>query len=280
MDKVIEIIEQHELYDLPPTNLPEEDGEPLETTWHRNQINLLIDVVRHRWRERQDFFAGGNLFVYYYANQANEKKYKGPDFFLAKDVDGRISRPKWVVWEENGHYPDVIVELMSPSTKNEDLYHKKVLYERTFRTPDYFCYDPETEQLLGWSQSKNGYESLLPDEMGWLWSSQMDAWLGKWEGVYQGEPGIWLRLFDEDGQLIPTAAEYANQQAEAEKHRANIERRRAEAARQQAETARQQAEAARQQAETARQDAESARQRAEAAEAELAKLRLLLQKQG
>lgn len=38
---------------------------PLETNWRRLQINLLDDSVAYRWRERSDFFAGGNMFIYY-----------------------------------------------------------------------------------------------------------------------------------------------------------------------------------------------------------------------
>ena len=63
MSQVIEVIQRYEIPDLPQIELPEEDGEPLETNWHRNQMNLLIDIVRYRWREREDFFAGGNMFV-------------------------------------------------------------------------------------------------------------------------------------------------------------------------------------------------------------------------
>jgi len=33
----------------------------------------------------------------------------------------------WVVWEENGRYPDVIVELMSPTTAEIDTSAKKEL---------------------------------------------------------------------------------------------------------------------------------------------------------
>jgi len=234
------------------SQLPEEDGVPLETNWHRSQMNLLIDVVRHRWRDRQDFFAGGNMFVYYSMNQVRNRDYKGPDFFVVKDIDGSYPRQKWVVWEEDARFPNVIVELMSASTKDEDLGSKKKLYERTFHTPDYFCYDPDDNQLYGWHLAGQRYTPLEPDENGRLWSSELEAWLGLWQGTFLEEEGVWLRLFDENGRLIPTAAEAAQQQAEA---------------------AQQQAEAAQQQAEAAQQKAEAERQRANKAEAELEQLR-------
>ena len=172
MPQIIEVVERYEIPDFPDlSDLPEEDGIPLETDWHRLQINLLDDVVTQRWRDRVDFFAGGNMFVYYSVKQARNRDYRGPDFFVVKNIDGSYPRQKWVVWEENGRYPDVIIELMSPSTAQEDLGAKKALYEQTFHTADYFCYDPDEQKLYGWrlankvmspwlSMSRDGYGAL------------------------------------------------------------------------------------------------------------------------
>ncbi|MCP4360505.1 MAG: Uma2 family endonuclease [Chloroflexi bacterium] len=151
-------------------------------------MNLLIDVVRHRWRDRQDFFTGGNMFVYYSMNQVRNRDYKGPDFFVVKDIDGSFPRQKWVVWEEDASFPNVIVELMSESTKDEDLGPKKKLYERTFKMPDYFCYDPDGRQLYGWHLEGQRYAPLEADE---------------------------------NGRLIPTEAEAEREKAEAESQRAD-----------------------------------------------------------
>jgi Uma2 family endonuclease len=231
MSQVIEVVERYILPDLPDSSqLPEEDGVPMETNWHRSQMNLLIDVVRHRWRDRQDFFAGGNMFVYYSMNQVRNRDYKGPDFFVVKDIDGSYPRQKWVVWEEDAHFPNVIVELMSESTKDEDLGPKKRLYERIFKMPDYFCYDPDEQQLYGWHLVGQRYVPLEPDENGRLWSGELDAWLGLWHGRFLEEEGVWLRLFDEDGRLIPTTAEAEHQRAETEHQRAETERQRADKA--------------------------------------------------
>lgn len=215
MGQVIEVVERYILPDFPNIDLPEEDGVPLETNWHRVQINLLIDVVRYRWRDRQDFFVGGNMFIYYSVQQARSREYRGPDFFLVRDIDGSYARQKWVVWEEAGRYPDAIIELMSPSTAQEDLGSKKQIYERTFHTPDYFCYDPDTNTLYGWRLTAKQYEPLAPNTQGQLWSEELEAWLGTWEGVYLQQPAVWLRLFDQDGRLIPTEAEAERERAEA-----------------------------------------------------------------
>jgi len=99
---------------LPPTDLIFDDGEPLESNRHRIAMNVLIDSALQALSDRSDFFAGGNMFVYYSRNQAMNRDFRGPDFSVALDVAGDLERQGWVVWEEEGRYSDVIVELMSP----------------------------------------------------------------------------------------------------------------------------------------------------------------------
>jgi Uma2 family endonuclease len=126
----------------PPTDLIFDDGEPLESNRHRIAMNILIRSLQQAWADRNDYFTGGNMFIYYSSTQVRNRDFRGPDFFAVLNVDGNNSRLGWVVWEENGRYPDVIVELMSPSTAAIDKGIKKNLYEQTFHTSDYFVYDP------------------------------------------------------------------------------------------------------------------------------------------
>ncbi|QMS91891.1 hypothetical protein HUN01_31425 [Nostoc edaphicum CCNP1411] len=37
---------------------------PLESDLHREEIDLLIRILKLWWRERQDFYASGNLTIY------------------------------------------------------------------------------------------------------------------------------------------------------------------------------------------------------------------------
>ena len=165
---IIEVVQRIEVPDMPDVDLPYEDGEPLESNWHRLQINLLGDVLRQHWPECTDFFAGGNMFVYYSLEQARNRDYKGPDFFVVLGVDGVRPRHSWIVWQEQGRYPDVIVELLSPTTMSEDLGPKKDLYERVFKTADYFCVNPDDWSLRGWRLGNMHYVALQPDPRGTL----------------------------------------------------------------------------------------------------------------
>jgi len=73
----------------------------LETNWHRMQMNLLIESVHYHWREREDYFTGGNMFIYFSVEQVRNRDYRGPDFFVVKGVDSSHDRAAWIVWEES-----------------------------------------------------------------------------------------------------------------------------------------------------------------------------------
>ena len=222
---------------MPPTDLIFDDGEPLETNRHRTAMNALIRSLQQGFADRNDFFTGGNMFVYYSSEQVRNKEFRGPDFFAVLDIDGSRPRQGWVVWQENGRYPDVIVELMSPSTAHIDTGLKKNLYERVFRTPDYFVYDPfNPSSLQGWHLDANQrYQPLEPNKRGWLWCETLGLWLGTWSGTIEREPAVWLRFYDRDGNLVPLPEEAAVQQAEQARQQAEQERQQAERERQRAE---------------------------------------------
>jgi Uma2 family endonuclease len=216
---------------IPPRDLPETDGEPLESNWHRLAMNLLIECLSYFWEDRQDFFVGGNMFVYFSEEQVRNKDYRGPDFFFVWGVDRAKPRLYWTVWDEGGKYPDVIIELLSPKTANEDRTVKKELYEKTFKTPEYFLYDPITNQLEGWRIGNNLlYEAVQPNEKGWLWSNQLQLWIGPWSGSYLKVPGVYPRFYEPHGNLVLTGKEAEAMHAEAERQRADAEKQRADAA--------------------------------------------------
>lgn len=248
-----------------PFELVFDDGEPLESEWHVEQMNFLKHLIHRAMVEqgRTDFHVGGNNFVYYSVEQAWEvaqeeekglpkRAFRGPDVYWVGGVDPTRERKAWIAWEEDGRLPDLIVELLSPSTARNDRTVKKDLYARVFRTTEYFLYDPDRRRLEGFRLVSPGvpgvYRPLEPDAQGRLRSEQLGALLGFWHGAYERRKADWVRLFRPDGSLLPTEAEAERQRAEAERQRAEAECQRA--------------------------DAE--RKRADAAEAELARLRALL----
>ena len=209
--------------------LPTSDGVPLESSWHLASISLLIQSLTYLWRDREDFFVGGNNFIYYSVRQRYDEDVRGPDFYYVSGVERRRPRECWVVWLE-GKYPDLIVEFLSPSTAAIDRGPKKTLYEQTFQTPEYFCYEPRTWQLDGWRLHGRRYKKIRPDKRGWLWSETLQLWLGSWQGTFHDVNATWLRCYDAQGQLVLLESEAEHQRAEVERQRAEAERQRAEAA--------------------------------------------------
>jgi Uma2 family endonuclease len=228
--------------ELPPTNLPDGDGDKMESPWHVGSISLVVSsyVAAHEGR-REDYFIGANMFLYYSMEQVRNRDFKGPDIFVVKDVDGTRKRNYWAIWEERGRYPDVIIELLSPSTEAYDLGKKKDLYERTFRTAEYFCVAPDVSRILGWRlENRLHYAPIPTNERGRVWSQELGFWLGGWHGMFWGLEHTWLRLYTQDEELVLTPDEAEKQRAEAEKQRAEAEKQRAEAEKQRAEAAEQQ----------------------------------------
>lgn len=180
------------------------DEPPLETELHLRQIILLLQCLKWLWRDRNDFYAAGNLTIYYSQNKRKNEDFRGPDFFVVRDTERKL-RKSWVVWEEDGKYPHVIVEILSESTANTGKEAKKKLYQNTFRTPDYFWFDPYTLEFAGFHLVDGEYEPLEPNEQGHLWSKQLGLYLGIHEGL--------LRYFTQEGKLVPTPEEQAEKLA-------------------------------------------------------------------
>ncbi|MCF2149279.1 Uma2 family endonuclease [Desmonostoc muscorum LEGE 12446] len=237
----LEVISDDTLEDqviFPPGDILS-DEPPLESDLHRDQIDLLIRLLKFWWRERQDFYASGNLTIYYSPNQKKSEYFRGPDFFVVLGTEKK-DRKSWVVWQEDGKYPNVIVEILSNSTAAVDKGFKIQVYQDTFRTPDYFWFDPITMEFQGFHLVDGKYQEIQTTTDGRLWSQQLELYLG----VYEGK----LRFFTTENQMIPSSEELAQQ------------------------------ESLRAQQESLR--AQQAEERAQQAEQEIARLRELLRTQG
>ena len=83
---------------FPPSDLYS-DEPPLESSLHLRQLMLLLSCLDWLWRERNDYFAAGNLTVYYSPTQRKSEDFRGPDIFVVLNTE-RKPRKSWVVWEE------------------------------------------------------------------------------------------------------------------------------------------------------------------------------------
>ncbi len=194
---------------LPPTNLYS-DEPPLETDFHREQIDLLIRLLKYWWRDRPDFYISGNLTVYYNEQQLKQRDFRGPDIFVVLGAEKR-DRRSWAIWEEGGKYPNVVIELLSSSTATVDRGKKKDLYQDVWRVPEYYWFHPETLEFAGFHLVNGHYEPIAPT------SDRLPSLqLGLALGIHQRQ----LRWFTAEGNLIPLPEEAEHQRAEQEHQRA------------------------------------------------------------
>lgn len=193
---------------FPPGDL-ESNEPPLESELHLRQIILLLQCLELLWQNHNDFYAAGNLTIYYSSRKRKHEDFRGPDFFVVLGTE-RKTRKSWVVWEEDGKYPNFIIELLSNSTSATDKGLKKQIYQDIFRTPEYFWFDPHNLEFAGFVLLNGRYQPIQANEQGWMFSEQVGLFLG----IYEEK----LRFFTSEGELVPTPEEVAQQQ----KQRADI----------------------------------------------------------
>lgn len=229
-------------------DLPYDDGEPMETYRHFNQMSVLIESLRYGWHARRDFFVAGNMFMYFSETQARRNDFRGPDVFVVLDTTSE-DRLSWVVWEEDGKTPSVVIELLSESTAAIDRGKKKEIYARQLRVPYYYLFHPITFEFEGFEldAASRSYRPLPPLPNGDLPCPVLGLSLGMRLSTYRNATITWLRWIDAEGKVLATGeemAEAAVSAAEAEKEKAEAEREKAEAAQREADAAQRQAEAA------------------------------------
>jgi Uma2 family endonuclease len=240
------------------------DEPPLETYLHLQQIILLMKSLEWFWREREDFFAAGNLTIYYSPRQKKSEHFRRPDFFVVLGTERRLDRKSWVAWEEGGRYPDVIVEILSDSTAKTDRGEKKQIYQDIFRTSDYFWFEPVTLEFQGFRLVDGQYQPIEPNEQGWLWSDRLELYLG----IYEQK----LRYFKSSGELVPIVEEVvqeAEQKAQEAEQKAQEAEQKAQKAEQKVQEAEQKVQEAQERATQERQEKELAQERIEQLKAQL-----------
>jgi len=204
--------------------LPCDDGEPMETAFHDAQDAVLKDTLIDAWAERRDCYVAGNMFVYFSDLQVRSNDFRGPDVFVVLDVE-RKDRKSWVAWQEGGRLPDVVIEVTSESTAHVDRGEKMRIYARVWRTPAYFIFDPETEQLEGYrlDGDRREYVALAPDEKGDLAVLPLGLSLGLRRTKYRDYDRLFVRWIDSQGNPLPTAQERASRaEARAEELEARL----------------------------------------------------------
>lgn len=251
---------------LPPpfpdhTQLPESDGtfvfaeraEGKNFQEHPQSIILTdsIGPVLQQLHPDGQYAIGQDCGIYWLETDPPEKGAEAPDWFYVPNVppklDGQIRR-SYVLWREfmaplialefasgNGEEERDITAL-SVSTEGEVRKPGKFwVYERIIRIPYYGIYEINNGKLEVYRLIDGFYRLLAPNERGHYAIAPMGVELGLWQGNYQNQTQLWLRWWDEQGNLLLIGDE----RAQLERSRTEQERQRAEQERQRAESAEQ-----------------------------------------
>lgn len=239
---------------------PSGDNRPVgETPRHINNMVKLRDALDRHYADDPNFFAAANMFVYYVPGE--RLKHVSPDVFVVFGVPRDKPRKKYLVWEEGGRTPDLVIELTSASTRDEDVDDKMWLYRQMLGVREYILFDPYAEYLdpplQGYRLEHGEYVPIEP--VAGRLPSQVLGGL-----QFERDEGD-LRIFDPvTNAWLPTeqelrlAAEERASRVESERVRADEERDRERAARERERNARLRAE---EENERLRQEIESLRQR-------------------
>jgi hypothetical protein len=208
-----------------------EDGAPVERIYTEKQYRLLTEPLYTSWPgpgEGRTFLVLANVGYFHTWRQPPVV----PDTLLSLDaVPAGELRTKeghsyfqWLI----GKPPDVLIEIVSDRRGGEEDFKMK-MYAR-LRVLFYVIYDPEN--ILGGGVlrahvlQRSKYEPVEPG-----WFPEVGLGLTLWEGVFEGVQATWLRWCDQQGRVIQTGAERAEEEhrrAEEEHRRGEEEGRRAE----------------------------------------------------
>lgn len=198
------MLKYNPLHCLPSAeDLPDSDDTPVDNELQDLIPGLLKAILAIIWANRQDWYFGVDMGVYYDPDQPAIV----PDGFLSLGVERFIDedlRLSYVLWEENV-VPIMVLEVVSHkrrgeySTKKQMYAELEVLY--------YVVYNPRRRKKppLEVYRLVDGEYVLLSGNPVWL--PEINLGIGRERGTYQGITREWLYWYDEQRQRLLTPEE-------------------------------------------------------------------------
>jgi len=182
------------------TDYPTGDGRPMaETDLHRQLMMDLLETLTDWFASDPLTYVSGNILLFY--EPGNRRRHLSPDLLVVRGIPNR-QRDHYLPWVE-GKMPDLVIELTSASTRDEDQEDKFYLYQDVLRIPEYILFDPRAEYLnppfQGYRLIGTEYVPIEP-VAGRLPSQTL--------GLHFEQVGRQLRLYDPaNGRILQTLLE-------------------------------------------------------------------------
>lgn len=123
---------------------PETDGEPMADSDY--QYDAMVDSkfsLINQHEQDPYVYVAANMFIYYV--KGNPSKSVAPDIFVVHGVTKR-KRSSYKIWQE-GRTPSIVFEIASTGTYAKDLLKKSLYLE--LRIPEYIMLDPFGGEYFG-----------------------------------------------------------------------------------------------------------------------------------
>jgi Uma2 family endonuclease len=185
---------------------PDSDGQPMaDNTLQFQWIVVIKENLEILFAEDPNVFVAGDLL--WYPRQGDNKTRQAPDVMVA------FGRPKgrrgsYRQWEEEGIPPQVVFEILSPGNRLAQISKKFKFYEH-YGVEEYYIYDPDQVDLIGWLRTGEDLEVI----------ETMEGWVSPRLKIRFECPETGLELYYPDGRRFLTSVEL-HQQLEAAEQRA------------------------------------------------------------
>ena len=209
-----------------PVHYPIEDDEPLAESEHQLFPLTYAHAALRTWFEDDPTtWVGADMFLYY--EEGVPSSVVAPDVFVVTQTHKRHLRNIFQTWVE-GRVPELVLEVMSPSSVRRDTVTKYGVYE-SLGVREYWLYDPTEEGFL---EPRLQGNLLSGGEYRPIEVLEAD---GKYIGVSEvlrlelHADGEWFRFFDPvSGEYLPDSEERKRAQEAAEARAEAAEARQAE----------------------------------------------------
>ena len=212
---------KHDATHLDEVHYPIEDDEPLAES--ENQLFPLTyaHAALISWFEDDPTtWVGGDMFLYY--EEGVLSSVVTPDVFVVTRTHKRHKRNIFQTWVE-GRVPDLVLEVMSPTSVRRDTVTKYALY-RDLGVREYWLYDPTEEgfiepRLRGYMLVGGEYQPIETRE-----ADGRQVGVSEVLGLELHADAEWFRFFDpESGEYVPDTYENRRALEESENARRELE---------------------------------------------------------
>lgn len=178
-----------------------------------NELQPLLAAALRESLELAGLIIEANLIATNFgicANVDGKIVVKAPDWVYVANVRRSPTQETFRSYTPNaeGEPPSIVMEFISETEGGEYSinphypFGKWYFYEQILQIPIYVIFHPKTNQLEVYRLIDGQYQSQSLDQQGRIWLSEINLFLGTWQGKRNNITTTWLRWWDQDENLL------------------------------------------------------------------------------